>query len=112
MENTKYYLDIEDFTAQYMLKKLEKGETPYASYTDLHKYAQKVQCLMQEKGLTAVLTYNHLTTKALFVNYCEYFTECPEGIQLNDGISLETLRKRFCGYLPTKLLLAYQNTDI
>ena len=109
-----YFIGIEDLAANAAIELL-KVEKPvdFISYRQLEEYGKAAVEYLKSKGKKAVLVLSRQGTQSMLQAYPEYFMEQEDqgisGIRVRPGITREQLTKKFRGYLPLDVLLAFIN---
>lgn len=108
-----FYIGIEDLAANALIEALEKGHTPFLTYSEIENYGAEVIHILNKQKEKAVLILSRDNTNAFFRNYSEYFEERIEngvsGIALQEGKDAEDLIEQFRGYLALDVLMAFVN---
>lgn len=106
-----YKIELEDLAANAFIKLMKNGkDTSFISYNDIERYGKNVIKVLESDNEVGILNLSRDKTSRVFELYSEYFEETKEngirGLKLKCN-SYESLVNKFIGYLPLKLLLAY-----
>ena len=100
-----------DLAANAMIETQALGNGRFLSYQKLEQYGRKVIEILQESNDFAILNLSRENTAAMLSEFADFFTEQhmgeSSGICLKEGKTPDDLIRKFRGYLPLTLLLAF-----
>lgn len=119
MNEERYMICLHDMVPNAFVELKKRGINVNELTIDLiEKYGDEVAAKLKKDGKKIMFGLSRTATEHFRVNYQEYFTlkdgeNDPEfSVILNDGIELDELIKKFRGFLPLDLLLAYSNEEV
>ena len=81
------------------------------SIKEIENYGIKVEEILVNHNIRAILLYSNEYTKEFLDDYSEWFERDGDFIKLKDDKSPADLRKHILSYVPVNILVALTNTD-
>lgn len=111
-----YKIEMEDIIANAFIKLLRGNKNNYfISYASLREYGKNVKKELESQNEVGVLDLSGNNTEKALSEYSEYFEDCSQneirGVHLKCKSSTPLVNE-FRGYLPLKLLLAYDRAPL
>ncbi|MCL2134139.1 MAG: hypothetical protein FWH37_01070 [Candidatus Bathyarchaeota archaeon] len=111
-----FYIEIEDLAANALIGILKENKTPFITYKNLEEYGAEVISHLRINNKEAVLILSRERTNAMLRNHSDTFKQQEDdkgnlGISLKEGVKVQDLVKKFCGYLAWDVLLAFVAVD-
>ena len=107
----RWIIELIDLASNAMIEAQSFGNCQFLSYKKLEQYGEKVVEILRESNDSAVLSLSKGNTAAMLSDFSDFFMEQKvrgeKGICLRDGKTSDDLIRKFRGYLPLTLLLAF-----
>ena len=107
-----YVVKLVDCVANAFIHKMKNGDTLcFSPFSELEEYGRKVVDELEMNGFEAYTCFSRDKTEEMFCSEEDCFSPAilhgENGVRLNVGFTRSDLIRRFRGYLPLDMLLAY-----
>ena len=105
------FIKMEYLVASALVELMDKKEINKISLKEIEEYGYKVEQILVQQNVNAILLYSNNYTKEFLEDYSDYFELEGDCIKVKSGVSPNEIRNHILAYISAKVLLALLSTD-